>query len=281
MRRWIGFLLIAGCLWGCSSSANVEQEKATLTKLDGEWAAAVGDMDKFMSYYASDASMYVPGMPVATGSGPIREALTKMTSVPGFSLKFAPTKAEVAGSGDLGYTSGTYEATMGGSPEKGKYITVWKKQTNGDWKVKEDIFNADGGGASPTAHAMIEASSVKWGDGPPSLPKGAKIAVIAGDPSSAGPFVIRAQVPAGYKVPPHWHPGDENLTILSGTVALGMGDTFEEAKMQSVGVGGYAALPAQMHHYFMAKSAATFQVHGMGPFVVNYINPADDPSKGK
>ena len=281
MRRWIGLLLMASFCGGCTSSANVEKEQAALTSLDGEWAAAIGDLDKFMSYYASDATLYAPGMPVATGTGPIREALAKMNSAPGFSLKFAPTRAEVAASGDIGYTSGTYEATMNGSTEKGKYITVWKKQSDGAWKVKEDIFNANDGGASPTAHAMLEAASLKWGDGPPSLPKGAKIAVIAGDPSKAGPFTLRAQVPAGYKVAPHWHPGDENLTILSGTVALGMGDTFDESKMQSVGAGGYAALPAQMHHYFLAKSAATFQVHGMGPFVVNYINPADDPSKAK
>jgi hypothetical protein len=105
------------------------------------------------------------------------------------------------------------------------------------------------------------------------------MAVVQGDPSQAQPFVIRAQVPAGYKVPPHWHPGVENLTILSGTVALGMGETFDESKMTAVPVGGYASLPAEMRHYFMAKTAATFQVHGMGPFVVNYVNPADDPSK--
>jgi quercetin dioxygenase-like cupin family protein len=105
------------------------------------------------------------------------------------------------------------------------------------------------------------------------------MAVVMGDPSQAEPFVIRAQVPAGYKVPPHWHPGVENLTVLSGTVALGMGEQFDEKSMTSIGVGGYASLPAEMRHYFIAKSAATFQVHGMGPFVVNYVNPADDPSK--
>ena len=167
---------------------------------------------------------------------------------------------------------------MNGATEKGKYITLWKKQSGGEWKVKEDIFNADEAGA-PTAHVMVETASLKWGDPPPSLPPGSKIAVVAGDPSKAGPFVVRVQAPAGYKVAPHWHPGDENLTILTGTVALGMGETWEDAKMQSVGSGGYVALPAQMRHYFMAKTAATFQVHGIGPLVVNYINPADDPSK--
>jgi hypothetical protein len=103
--------------------------------------------------------------------------------------------------------------------------------------------------------------------------------VVSGDPSKPGPFVVRVQVPAGYKIMPHWHPGDENLTIFTGTVKLGMGDKWDESKMQEVGPNGYAGLPAEMRHFFMAKSAATFQLHGMGPLVVNYVNPQDDPSK--
>jgi quercetin dioxygenase-like cupin family protein len=88
-------------------------------------------------------------------------------------------------------------------------------------------------------------------------------------------------MPAGYKIAPHWHPGDENVTVLSGTAAMGMGDTWDESKMQTVAAGGYVAIPAQMHHMFLAKTAVTIQVHGTGPFVVNYVNPADDPSLKK
>lgn len=277
MRRLILVLLIAGFSFACSSSANVEQEKENLLRVDGEWASSVKDMDKFMSYFSPDASFYPPGMPVTTGNGPIREVMTKMMGE-GFSLEWTPTGSEVAASGDLGFTSGTYKATMGGTMEQGKYVTIWKKQPDGQWKVRADIFNSD---AAPAAapHVVVPATSMTWTDGPPSLPTGMKIAVVSGDPSKAAPFVIRAQVPAGYKVPPHWHPGDENLTILSGTVAIGMGDAWDESKMQSVGPGSYIGLPAQMHHMFLAKTAATFQIHGMGPFVVNYVNAADDPSK--
>jgi ketosteroid isomerase-like protein len=278
MRRWIGLLLMAGFSAGCGSSANVAQERETLMRLDREWAASMKDMDKFMSYYAPDASIYPPGMPVATGSGPIRDVLTKMSSAPGFSLEFSPTKADVSASGDVGYTTGAYQATMNGTTEEGKYITVWKKQPDGLWKVMEDIFNADTGGAAGS-HVMVTPASITWGDAPPSLPPGSKIAVITGDPSKSGPFVIRAQVPAGYKVLPHWHPAEENLTVLSGTIALGMGDTWDESKMQTLGSGGYAAIPGEMRHSFMARTASTFQVHGMGPFAVNYVNPGDDPSK--
>jgi len=280
MHRWIALLLITALCGSCNrSSANVDQERETLMRLDREWAANVKDMDKFISYYAPDATIYPAGMPMATGAGPIRDTLSKMTSTPGFSLQFAPTKADVSASGDVGYTTGTYQAVINGATENGKYVEVWKKQPDGSWKVKEDIFNADSSGLPATAHVMLEAASLKWIDAPPGLPPGARIAVVAGDPSKPGPFVIRAQVPAGYKVAPHWHPGDENLTVLSGTIALGMGETWNESTMKSVGTGGYAALPAEMRHYFLSKTASTFQVHGMGPFVVNYVNPADDPSK--
>jgi len=271
-------LLITVMSAGCGSSVNVEKERASLMGVDKEWAASIKDMDKFVSYYAPNASLYAPGMPVVTGSGPIREALTKMASAPGFSLSFNPVKADVGGSGDVGYTAGSYTSAMNGVSETGKYITVWKKQADGQWKVTEDIFNSDTG-AAPSSHVMITPAAITWVDGPPSLPPGSKIAVISGDPSKPAPFVIRARVPAGYKVMPHWHPGDENLTILSGAVALGMGEVWDESKMETVDAGGYAGLPAGMRHYFLAKSASTFQVHGMGPFTINYINPADDPSK--
>src|SRR5262245_58725822 len=236
MRRWLALLFIPALCGACArSSANVDKDREDLMRLDREWSANVKDMDKFLSYYAGDATIYPPGMPMATGPGPIRDALTKITSMPGFSLEFAPTKADVSASGDIGYVTGTYQAMMNGAMENGKYVEVWKKQPDGSWKVTADIFNADSG-PPPTSHVMVEAASLKWGDAPPSLPPGAKAAVVSGDPSKPGPFVVRLQVPSGYKIAPHWHPGDENVTVFSGTVAIGMGDTWDDSKLMSVGV---------------------------------------------
>jgi ketosteroid isomerase-like protein len=275
----LAFLVAVVALAGCARTADVTQEQDALLAKDREWSGTVKDVDKFVSYFATDATIYAPGMPAITGPDAIRKTFGEMAGAPGFALSFAPTKATVAASGDIGYTAGTYEMSTAGGTEKGKYVTTWKKE-NGEWKVVEDIFNADSAPATAAgSHVMMPPADLKWGDPPPSLPAGAKIAVVSGDPTQAQPFVIRAQVPAGYKVPPHWHPGTENLTILSGTVALGMGEQFDEAAMTQIGAGGYASLPAEMRHYFMSKTAATFQVHGMGPFVVNYVNPADDPSK--
>ena len=130
-----------------------------------------------------------------------------------------------------------------------------------------------------STHVMTTAAQLKWGDPPPVFQKGAQFTVVSGDPGQPGLYVVRLKMPAGYKIAPHWHPTDEHVTVLSGTFALGMGDSFEQAKMQELGAGGYALLPADMRHYAMAKTEATVQVHGMGPFMLTYVNPVDDPSQ--
>jgi quercetin dioxygenase-like cupin family protein len=128
-------------------------------------------------------------------------------------------------------------------------------------------------------HVMVTANDLKWGDPPPVFEKGASFTVVSGDPGKSGIFVVRLKMPAGYKINPHWHPTDEHVTVLSGTFALGMGDKFDAASMKELPVGGYGLLPAQMHHYAMAKTETVVQVHGLGPFQLTYVNPADDPSK--
>jgi ketosteroid isomerase-like protein len=277
MRPWIALLPLGALLVGCGASVNVASERETLMKLDSEWATHTADVDKFVSYYAEDASVYMPGMPVITGAGPIHEAFAKMMVGPSMSLSFQPTKSDVSKAGDIGYTAGTYEMKMGGGSEKGKYVTVWSKQANGGWKAKEDIINADASDMPATSHVVANAAALKWGPGPDALPKGASLAVVAGDPSMPAPYVLRARMPAGYRIMPHWHPTDENVTVLEGTVAFGMGDAWDAAKMDSVSVGGLGVMPANMRHSFLAKTAATIQIHGMGPFALTYVNAADDP----
>jgi quercetin dioxygenase-like cupin family protein len=128
-------------------------------------------------------------------------------------------------------------------------------------------------------HAMVAPADLKWGSPPPVFEQNAQFALISGDPSKPGLFVVRLKMPAGYKIMPHWHPTDEHVTVLSGTFALGMGEKFDEATMKELPAGGYALLPADMRHYAMAKTEAVVQVHGTGPFALTYVNPNDDPSK--
>ena len=131
--------------------------------------------------------------------------------------------------------------------------------------------------AAPAGHVMTTATDLVWGAGPPMLNPGAKLAVLSGDPAAPGPFVVRFQAPAGYKIAPHWHPTDENVTVLSGTFAMGTGESFDEKAMKDLPAGGYARMPAETRHYALAKTAVTLQVHGTGPFTLTYVNPADDP----
>ena len=127
-------------------------------------------------------------------------------------------------------------------------------------------------------HPMaVTADAVQWGPAPPALPAGAKLAVLAGDPGAEGPFTIRASFPDGYRIAPHWHPTIENLTVISGTFHVGTGDTFDTAKAQALTAGSFASMPATMHHYAWAEGATVVQVHGTGPFQLNYVNAADDP----
>jgi len=129
--------------------------------------------------------------------------------------------------------------------------------------------------------SFINPKDIKWGDAPPSMPKGAKIAVLQGDPGKPGPFVIRLMVPAGYKVAPHWHSQDESLTVISGTLYFGMGDKPETAKAHTLSAGGFHFLAGKDHHYVTAKTATVIQISGSGPFDMTYINPDDDPLKAK
>jgi quercetin dioxygenase-like cupin family protein len=128
---------------------------------------------------------------------------------------------------------------------------------------------------------MISPDQVKWGPGPPSLPAGAELAVLSGDPSKAGSFTMRVKFPAGFKVPPHWHPTDENVVVISGTMLLGEGDKFDEAAAHELPAGSFMVMPKQMRHFAMAKEESIVQIYGTGPFAVNYVNAADDPRKAK
>ena len=127
----------------------------------------------------------------------------------------------------------------------------------------------------------VQANEIKWGPAPPVLPAGAKLAVLSGDPAGTGLVTIRLKMPAGYKIPPHWHPTDEHVTVISGSLALGMGDVLDEEKSKVLKPGGYGVAQANMHHFAWTKTGAVVQVHLMGPFKITYVNPADDPSNKK
>jgi len=129
-------------------------------------------------------------------------------------------------------------------------------------------------------HVLVSPDDLNWRAAPPAFPKGAQIAVLSGDPSNEGLYVVRLRVPAGYKVPAHVHPNDEHVTVISGTFHIGMGDKLDEKKGNAVKAGGFARAPKDMQHYAWFTEDTTIQLHGMGPQGITYVNPADDPRKG-
>jgi hypothetical protein len=141
-------------------------------------------------------------------------------------------------------------------------------------------------GAKTTTHAaaaaktMFTPGEIAYGPPPPFVPPGATIAVLEGNPmGTTGDYTVYMKCPNGYKIPPHWHPKRENVTVISGTLKVGMGDKWEDGKMASFPAGSFAYVDPSMHHYAMASGDTLIQVHGMAPLAFTYVNPADDPSK--
>jgi len=125
----------------------------------------------------------------------------------------------------------------------------------------------------------MNTGDIKWGDAPPVFPKGAKMAVLMGDPGKAGTFVARLQMPANYKIAPHWHTQDEDLTIVSGTFYLAEGDMLETKHAHAMKAGAFHHLPGKTHHFAYTKGPAVVQINGQGPFDITYLKDSDDPSK--
>ena len=130
---------------------------------------------------------------------------------------------------------------------------------------------------------MITATpkSLAWGEAPDAFPKGGKIAVLAGDPTKSGPFVLRFKAPNGYKFAAHNHPTTENVTVISGTFHIAAGDKLDLHKSTALKTGSFLLMPAKMNHYGWATTPTILQIEAEGPFAITYVNPADDPRTKK
>ena len=149
------------------------------------------------------------------------------------------------------------------------------------WPAAASVRNASPAPTAATAHEHHPqpANSIVFGPAPDALPTGAEMAELQGDPSVAGQlFTIRLRLPDGYVLPPHWHPTDENVTVIKGTFRVGLGDTFNrKAFLPSLHPGDFITAPANANHFAQAKGRTIVQVHAIGPFAITYVNPQDDP----
>jgi hypothetical protein len=128
---------------------------------------------------------------------------------------------------------------------------------------------------------IVTPKDVKWEDAPSSLPRGAKVAVLEGDPAKEGPFVMRIKMPDGYRVPPHTHPRPERVTVIAGALNIGMGATFDKDKCKEMPAGSFGTWPAGMKHFGWMKGETVLQMHGTGPWSLTYVDPKDDPRNQK
>jgi uncharacterized protein (TIGR02246 family) len=251
-------------------------------------AVAAHDADKATALYAPDAVFMTPHAPASVGAAAIRKSWSDLFAMPGTVLTWAPTRVDVAASGDLATESGnyklSYDSPNGKVNDAGGFVTVWRK-SGGDWKVVSEaatssmpmsamVSTASAGGAvSGMADAANmeerEASALTWTEmAVPGFAPGMKMAVVHGDPAGAGTYVLRLQFPDGYEFPLHWHPVAEQLTVLSGSFHLAMEDSAGQGAPKTYAPGDYLYIPARMAHAGGAKGVTIIQLHGTGPFAI-------------
>jgi quercetin dioxygenase-like cupin family protein len=128
---------------------------------------------------------------------------------------------------------------------------------------------------------LYPPTSIEWKPGPAAIPAGAKMAVLEGDPTKEGPFVVRFQFPDGYHIPPHTHPKTERVTVVSGNLYLATGELLDRSSAKKLPAGSFGYWPAGMKHAAWSEGETVIQLHGIGPWQINYVNLADDPRNAK
>ncbi len=155
-----------------------------------------------------------------------------------------------------------------------------KKPEHKKHDMKHDGMDKEKKAAMPH-HKHTSGANLQWGPAPPILPAGAQAAVLSGDPAKPGEFTLRIKLPAGYKIPPHWHPSTEHVTLISGEAYLGMGEKWDESKGEKLVAGDFIYMAPGTRHFAWTKSASVLQLHGTGPWKLIYVNPADAPAPKK
>ena len=152
----------------------------------------------------------------------------------------------------------------------------------GMWCMRQPSSLGVMAASASTPNNAFTPDAMQYGPVPSFIPPGAQLAVLEGNPlAPSGDYTVRLKMPDGYRIAPHWHPRRENVTVISGSFKVGMGDRFDESSMMTFPAGSFAYLDPDMHHYAMANGEVVVQIHGMSPVQFNYINPDDDPGRKK
>jgi quercetin dioxygenase-like cupin family protein len=132
-------------------------------------------------------------------------------------------------------------------------------------------------GEMSDTHRVFAPKDIQWSSGPPALPAGTEFAVLYGDPLKEAMFALRIKAPKGYRVPPHMHPSMELVTVISGRLRLGFGQSVDHARTQALPAGSFASIAPGVPHYMLAEEDSVFQISAIGPWGVDYVNPTEDP----
>jgi hypothetical protein len=129
-----------------------------------------------------------------------------------------------------------------------------------------------------SGHTIVTPSQTQWQPAGPSLPPGAHVAVLDGDPSQSGAsYSIGLKMPTGYKIPPHWHPMDASVVVVKGTFVMGLGEEFDQRQGHELAAGAFMRMSKGVRHFEWTKGETIIYRYGAGPLDTIYVNPADDP----
>lgn len=129
----------------------------------------------------------------------------------------------------------------------------------------------------PDQQIVMPVADVEYQAGPDSLSEGAEYAVLEGDPSESGLFVMRLRLPDGFTIQPHTHPNFERVTVLSGVFLLGHGAEFDEQETDRLEAGSFTTMPPDTEHFAIIEGDTVLQLTSIGPWDIQYVDPADDP----
>jgi ketosteroid isomerase-like protein/quercetin dioxygenase-like cupin family protein len=242
---------------------------------------AAQQTDSIVAMHLPNAILMMANSPPVMGSNGIRAGWGDIVKLPNLAMHWTPQHIEVispTAAQEFGTYTDSYDGPNGKESDAGTYITLWKK-VNGKWRVALDVPVSSmpvqaAAPAEATEFVGANAASLAWNDfALPGFPAGGKITVLHGDPSKAGRFVLRLSFPDGYQVPLHWHPTAEYVTILSGGVNFGMGNTVDASAAQPHGPGDFAFIPARHAHWLTTRGATIVEVSGNGPFQLNLGAP--------
>jgi ketosteroid isomerase-like protein/quercetin dioxygenase-like cupin family protein len=266
-----------------SSAAGQSRDEQAIRALSQEWqqAIAAGNVDRIVAIHAPSAVVMMANSPTTTGSAAVRALYNDMVKLPGLVMHWTTTKIEMPSptvATEYGTYTDAFDSPTGRLADSGTYVAIWNK-INGQWRVALDapVSTMPPAPSAPVESAEMEthaASALAWTDlTAAGFASGAKIALLHGNPSGTGRFVLRLQLPDGYMIPPHWHPGAEYVTVLSGRLDVGAGGVVDMTSTQSYAAGDFAYVPARHAHFGKARGATIIEVSGEAPFALNLGAP--------